>query len=174
MAISAVIWRSALPVHSRSAYDSRLAAHSTSGSRPNPLRRLLRIARSQTCEAVYAVGGKVSGLLGSGLALAICRLHSNGVHGGYCLCDSPLQVRANGAFNLGGVYPALYSGADRVEVTRQLSLPTQQCVVGNKTINIQNANDTSVTVSCHACRRIRSSKSHISGYPNCAARTLRQ
>ena len=42
----------------------------------------------------------------------------------------------------------MYSGPDFVGVTQQPSSPTQRCVVGNATINIQNANDTSVAVSC--------------------------
>jgi len=41
----------------------------------------------------------------------------------------------------------MYSGPDFVEATQQPAWP-QQCVVGNATINIQNANDTSITVSC--------------------------
>jgi 6-phosphogluconolactonase (cycloisomerase 2 family) len=44
----------------------------------------------------------------------------------------------------------MYSGPDFVGVTQQPSSPTQRCVVSNATINIQNANDTSVTVSCAA------------------------
>jgi 6-phosphogluconolactonase len=95
----------------------------------------------------YTVGGTVSGLVGSGLALAICRYHSRAYARGYYVCDSPLQVNANGAFTLGGAYPAMYSGPDIVEVTQQPAWP-QQCVVGNATINIQDANDTGITVSC--------------------------
>jgi len=102
----------------------------------------------------YTVGGTVSGLVGSGLALAICRfqiVQSRGPGGGRArvlVCDRPLQVSASGAITLGGVYPAMYSGPDFVGVTQQPSSPTQRCVVGNATINIQNANDTSVAVSC--------------------------
>jgi 6-phosphogluconolactonase (cycloisomerase 2 family) len=99
--------------------------------------------------ANYTVGGTVSGLVGSGLALAICKFHGvPGGHGGSYVCDSSLQVSASGAFTLGGAYPAMYSGDDRVEVTQQPSSPTQQCVVGNAAISTQNGNDTSVTVSC--------------------------
>src|SRR6266403_1840571 len=104
--------------------------------------------------ATYTVGGTVSGLAGSGLALAICRQtpwpgggYPGGPRGPHYVCDSPLQVSANGAFTLGGGYPAMYSGPDFVEATQQPAWP-QQCVVGNATINIQNANDTSITVSC--------------------------
>jgi 6-phosphogluconolactonase len=100
--------------------------------------------------AGYTVGGSVSGLVGSGLTLAICSLHSNGYgsRGGHYVCGSPLQVSTNGAFTMSGAYPALYSGPDLVLVTQQPSSPTQRCLVGNATINITNANDTSVTVSC--------------------------
>jgi 6-phosphogluconolactonase (cycloisomerase 2 family) len=42
----------------------------------------------------------------------------------------------------------MYSGPDLVRIAQQPSSPTQQCVVGNPTINIQNANDTTVTVYC--------------------------
>src|SRR6266478_1589084 len=56
----------------------------------------------------YTVGGTVSGLAGSGLALAICRFLSSSVKR-LRVCDSPLQVSASGAFSLGGVYPAVYS-----------------------------------------------------------------
>ena len=98
----------------------------------------------------FTVGGTVSGLVGSGLALEICRLQSNGygAHGAHYVCDSPVQVSASGAFTLGGAYPAAYSGPDLVLVAQQPSSPTQRCVVGNATIRIQNANDTSVAVSC--------------------------
>src|SRR6266404_5185102 len=51
---------------------------------------------SVTCDKGYTVGGTVSGLVGSGLALAICRFYSKGVYvRGYYVCDSPLQVSAN-------------------------------------------------------------------------------
>src|SRR6266446_5822409 len=71
----------------------------------------------------YTVGGTVSGLAGSGLALAICRFLSSSVKR-LRVCDSPLQVSASGAFSLGGVYPAVYSGPDFVSVTQQPSSPT--------------------------------------------------
>ncbi len=64
-------------------------------------------------------------------------------------CNSPRQVGANGAFTLlDSVYPAGYSGPDHVSIAQQPSSPTQHCVIGNAAVSIQNANDTSVTVSC--------------------------
>jgi 6-phosphogluconolactonase len=99
----------------------------------------------------YTVGGTVTGLVGSGLALAICRFHGNyGGRGAY-FCDSPLQISANGAFTLGSALPPTNaSPPDRVQVTQQPSSPTQYCVVGNATIDIQTPSDTAVTVSCAA------------------------
>ena len=100
-----------------------------------------------TCGTGYTVGGTVSGLVGSGLTLATC--HSVSLRGFYGeRCNSPRQVGANGAFALDSVYPAGYSGSDYVVITQQPSSPTQHCVIGNAAVSIQNANDTSVTVSC--------------------------
>ena len=91
----------------------------------------------------YTVGGTVSGLVGSGLTLELC----SGSRGSF-KCHSPLPVGANGAFTLDSVYPAGYSGGDYVFIGGQPSSPTQLCVVGNPFVSIQNANDTSVTVTC--------------------------
>ena len=91
----------------------------------------------------YTVGGTVSGLVGSGLTLAICTPHRGGSN-----CHSPLQVGANGAFTLDSSYSAGYSGSDYVVITQQPSSPTQNCLISNAAVSIQNANDTSVTVSC--------------------------
>jgi 6-phosphogluconolactonase len=109
----------------------------------------------------YTVGGTVSGLAGSGLALAICRkflVASSRGAGVSVVCDSPLQVSTNGAFTLASFYyPAGYSVqpgwsatwvGDSVLVTQQPSSPTQHCVISNAAVSIQSANDTSVTVSC--------------------------
>jgi 6-phosphogluconolactonase (cycloisomerase 2 family) len=60
------------------------------------------------------------------------------------------QVSANGAFTLDSVYPAAYSGGDYVIITQQPSSPMQRCWIFNAAVSIQNANDTSVTVSCPA------------------------
>jgi 6-phosphogluconolactonase (cycloisomerase 2 family) len=99
-----------------------------------------------TCSNVagYTVSGTVSGLVGSGLALAICRFHSHRAVGGFYDCGSSVQVSANGVLNLGDAYPAVYY-PDRVEITQQPSSPTQRCVVYNASIT---ANTTSVMVAC--------------------------
>jgi len=104
-----------------------------------------------TCGTGYTVGGTVSGLVGSGLTLAIC--HQVSSHGGRPpppTCHSLLQVGANGAFTLDSDYPAGYSGFDFVSVTQQPSSPPQRCVLSNAAVSIQTANDTSVVVSCAA------------------------
>jgi 6-phosphogluconolactonase len=99
--------------------------------------------------AIYTVGGTVSGLVGSGLTLATCTPPGGGGPGLHVpSCPRPLQVGANGAFTLDSTYPAGYSGRDFVVITQQPSSPTQHCVIGNAAVSIQNANDTSVTVSC--------------------------
>jgi 6-phosphogluconolactonase (cycloisomerase 2 family) len=118
---------------------------------------------SVTCDKGYSVGGTVSGLVGTRLVLAICKGWGDGRRGGY-VCDSPLQVSTNGAFTLGGVYPAMYSGPF-VRITQQPSSPTQRCVVGNATINIQNANDTGITVSCAEYSYVTNAADHtVSAY----------
>ena len=99
--------------------------------------------------ASYTVGGTVSGLVGSGLTLAICTRAIQ--HGGSGLphsCRLQRQVGVNGAFTLDSAYPAGYSGRDYVSITQQPSSPTQNCVISNAAVSIQTANDTSVTVSC--------------------------
>jgi 6-phosphogluconolactonase len=97
----------------------------------------------------YTVGGTVSGLLGSGLTLAICPPPGNARNPPQP-CHSLLQVSANGVFTLNSGYPASYSGGDRVVITQQPSSPTQRCWIFNAAVSIQNGNDTSVTVSCPA------------------------
>jgi len=91
----------------------------------------------------YTVGGTVSGLAGSGLTLELCSGNRQSFK-----CHSSLQVGANGAFTFDSIYPAGYSGGDYVFIGGQPSSPTQLCVVGNPIVTIQNANDTSVTVTC--------------------------
>ncbi len=102
-----------------------------------------------TCETGYTVGGTVSGLVGSGLTLATCtpgRQHLGSHPAPYC--PRLLQVAANGVFTLDSAYPAGYLGPDFVSIIQQPSSPTQNCVLSTTTISIQNANDTSITVSC--------------------------
>src|SRR5450432_4627028 len=51
-----------------------------------------------TCGNGYTVGGTVSGLVGSGLVLAICRFRGGGAgYGAQYFCRSSLQVSGNGA-----------------------------------------------------------------------------
>jgi 6-phosphogluconolactonase (cycloisomerase 2 family) len=65
-----------------------------------------------------------------------------------CHEHQQLQVGANGAFTLDAAYVAGYSGRDYVSIAQQPSSPTQNCLISNAAVTIQNANDTSVTVSC--------------------------
>jgi 6-phosphogluconolactonase len=99
-----------------------------------------------TCVSGYTVGGTVSGLVGSGLTLAIC---IPPMHPGGSPCHHLKQVGANGAFTLDAVYPANSSDL-YVVITQQPSSPTQNCLISNAAVSIQNANDTAVTVSCAA------------------------
>jgi 6-phosphogluconolactonase (cycloisomerase 2 family) len=95
--------------------------------------------------ANYTVGGTVSGLVGSGLTLAICS-HSAGPGGGITFCHNLKQVGANGAFTLDSSYSAGNSNFAYVSITQQPSLPPQNCLISNPAVS--KANDTSVTVSC--------------------------
>ncbi len=101
-----------------------------------------------TCVSGYTVGGTVSGLVGSGLTLAICTTayHGPGLH--LPICNNLKQVSANGTYTLDTVYPADYSGSDYVSITQQPLSPTQNCVISNAAISTQAANDTGFTVSC--------------------------
>lgn len=103
---------------------------------------------SVTCEAVYTVGGTVSGLVGSGLVLQIENTQLPADPSDPDYVGSPLPVNTNGAFTLDSVYPAMFSGGDFVKITQQPSSPTQRCLVENAGISIQSANDTSVAVAC--------------------------
>ena len=110
-----------------------------------------------TCVSGYTVGGTASGLVGSGLTLGICSVMPDHGPGGI-RCHDLKQVGANGAFTLDFVYPAGTSCCDYVVIAQQPSSPTQNCLISNTTVSIQNANDTAVTVSCagvflrHQCR----------------------
>jgi 6-phosphogluconolactonase len=101
-----------------------------------------------TCAKGYTVGGTVSGLVGSGLTLATCHVWTHGYSGGVACSNQHQVVGTNGAFMLDSVYPAGYSGPDYVSVTQQPTSPTQHCVIDNAVVSIQDANDTSVAVSC--------------------------
>src|SRR4029077_5005315 len=87
--------------------------------------------------------------VGSGLTLGICSVMPHGGPGSI-RCHNLKQVGANGAFTLDSVYPAEYSGFDYVVISQQPSSPTQNCLISNTTVSIQNANDAAVTVSCAA------------------------
>ncbi len=95
--------------------------------------------------AAYTIGGTVSGLVGSGLTLAICPPSRERYPPKPCY--SVLQVIDNGAFTLPTDYPADFSGSGYVTLAQPTS-PTQHCVIGNAAFNIQSANDTIVTVNC--------------------------
>ena len=99
-----------------------------------------------TCVSGYTVGGTVSGLVGLGLTLAICNPQIQ--HGNPC--HHLKQIGANGAFTLDSVYAAGYECCDAVAIAQQPSSPTQNCLISNRRVDIQAANDTAVTVSCAA------------------------
>ena len=119
----------------------------TNGSGTVGTANVTTVAVACSTVANYTVGGTVSGLVGSDLTLAICTVVSyGGPHS--TRCHDQKQVGANGAFTFDSVYPAGYSGLDYVVIAQQPSSPTQICVISNANVSIQNANDTSVTVSC--------------------------
>ena len=103
---------------------------------------------SVTCENGYTIGGTVSGLVGSGLRLAICA-SPNGP-GPHIHCRDLLGIGTNGAFTLDAVYPAGFSSGEYVVIYMQPSSPTQRCVVSHGAVGIQTANNTSVAVTCAA------------------------
>jgi len=119
----------------------------TNGSGTVGTANITNVAVACSTVAGYTVGGTVSGLVGTGLTLGICTVVSYG--GPHSIrCHDPKQVGGNGAFTLDSVYPAGYSGLDHVVIAQQPSSPTQICVISNANVSIQNANDTSVTLSC--------------------------
>jgi 6-phosphogluconolactonase (cycloisomerase 2 family) len=100
-----------------------------------------------TCGTGYTVGGTVSGLVGSGLTLAICT-HVPGPGGGLWVCHNQKQIGADGTFTLGSL-PAGYPGRrDYVVIDQQPSSPPQRCVISNADVSGQVANGTGFTVSC--------------------------
>jgi len=105
-----------------------------------------------TCASGYTVGGTASGLVGSGLTLAICSpIQYPTQHGPGCPTHDELQIAANGAFTLNSDKLPGYPGGydyDLIIITHQPSSPTQRCVISNSKVTLQNANDNSVTVSC--------------------------
>ena len=103
---------------------------------------------SVTCENGYTIGGTVSGLVGSGLRLAICA-SANGP-GPLIHCRDVQGIGANGAFTLKSVYPAGFSSSEFVVIYTQPSSPTQRCVVSGGGVGIGTANRTNVAVTCAA------------------------
>src|SRR5580698_8837231 len=95
------------------------------------------------CKAGFTVGGKVSGLVGSGLVLQIYDRYQDYYVG------NPVNVTANGTFTLDSVYAANTATEEFVRVTHQPTSPTQHCVVGDAApINIQSADITDIAVLC--------------------------
>ena len=95
----------------------------------------------------YTVGGTVSGLVGSGLTLAICVLVHNGPGLHLPICNNLKQVSADGTYTLATVNLADYSGS-YLSISQQPSSPTQNCTISNAAISTQAANETGFTVSC--------------------------
>jgi len=120
----------------------------TNGSGTVGTADITAVAVACSTVAGYTVKGTVSGLVGSGLTLTNCtpgwgssrRINPP-------ICNSVLQVGANGAFTftLDPYFPAGYSG-DFVVIANQPNFPPQNCVISNNTVG--DANDTSITVSC--------------------------
>ncbi|HEY5960292.1 MAG TPA: hypothetical protein VIV60_27250, partial [Polyangiaceae bacterium] len=81
----------------------------------------------------FSIGGKVAGLLGTGLVL-----RNNAA--------DELAVSANGGFAFGS--PVLSGDPFAISVAAQPTLPTQSCVVLNGTGTVANGNVASVTVQC--------------------------
>jgi len=118
----------------------------TNGSGTVETTNITTVAVVCSTAAGYTVGGTVSGLVGTGLTLAIC---IPPMHPGGSPCQHFKQIGANGAFTLDAVYLAGSSNL-YVVIAQQPSSPTQNCLISNAAVSIQNANDTAVTVSCAA------------------------
>jgi 6-phosphogluconolactonase (cycloisomerase 2 family) len=100
-----------------------------------------------TCTSGFTVGGTVSGLVGSGLTLSLCVTPQHGGIEG-SPCHAELLIHVNGEFTMDDVFPANYTSGAYVAITQQPTSPAQHCLISNAKVSIQNANDTSVTVSC--------------------------
>lgn len=83
----------------------------------------------------YAVGGTVSGLIGSGLAL-----QDNGA--------DPLTISANGTFQF--AHPLLSGTTYAVSIMTQPGTPAQACTLASGSGSVVNANVTNVVVTCAA------------------------
>ncbi len=80
----------------------------------------------------YSIGGVVSGLVGSGLVIAL-----NG---------TPRNVAANGAYTFADALPG--GSAYAVTIQQQPALPAQTCTVSNPGGTVGTANVTNVGISC--------------------------
>ncbi len=100
-----------------------------------------------TCTSGYTIRGTISGLVGSGLTLAICVLVHNGPGLHLPICNNLKQVSADGTYTLATVNLADNSGS-YLSISQQPSSPTQNCTISNAAISTQAANDTGFTVSC--------------------------
>jgi 6-phosphogluconolactonase (cycloisomerase 2 family) len=104
---------------------------------------------SITCNTLYAVGGAVAGLAGSGLVL-----RDNGA--------DKLSISTNGAFSFA---TTLEDGASySVSVLTQPINPNQTCTVANGTGTV-GANVTGVSVTCASTYRIGGMVSGLAGSP---------
>jgi 6-phosphogluconolactonase len=120
----------------------------TNGSGTVGTANITTVAVACSAAGTYTVGGTVSGLVGSGLTLAICT-HVAGPGGGLTSCHNQKQIGADGTFTLARNYPAGYPGRrDYVVIDQQPSSPPQRCVISNADVSGQAASDTNVTVSC--------------------------
>jgi 6-phosphogluconolactonase len=97
--------------------------------------------------STYTVGGTVSGLVGSGLTLAICT-HVAGPGGGLTFCHDQKQIGGDGTYTLGSVPVGYPPRHDYVTIDQQPSLPLQRCVISNADVSAQAADGIGFTVSC--------------------------
>ncbi len=95
-----------------------------------------------TVAGQYTVGGTVSGLVGSGLTLAICSYFRGGRY-----CGNPKQIGANGTYTLGTV-DLTHSAYPYVSINQQPSSPPQDCMISNAVVRDQAASGTGFTVAC--------------------------
>jgi 6-phosphogluconolactonase len=109
---------------------------------------ITNVAVACSTAGTYTVSGTVSGLVGSGLTLAICVFPRGGPGWHAPNCNTlQKQVSANGAVTLATGF-ADYSGGDYVSIYEQPSSPPQDCVISNAAISLQAANDTGFAVAC--------------------------
>jgi trimeric autotransporter adhesin len=104
-----------------------------------------------TCRTIgFSIGGTVSGLLGSGMAL-----QNNGA--------DTLSIAADGAFTLPTPLPQ--GSPYNVTVAAQPSNPTQACAVANGSGAVGTSNVTNVAVSCVTSSfRVRGTTSNLFGF----------